>query len=615
MRTGLRVDVMGALLMAALLAGAAVWGMFPEDPMVDAAKRGDTAALRELIRQGADVNQASGDGMTALHWAAQRGDVEMARLVTDAGANVRAGTRIGNYTPLHLASRAGSAPVVEALLEAGSEVNAATTNSGATALHLAAESGNAEVIGLLVDHGADVQAREAEWGQTPLILAAAHNRPEAIRALVQRDADPGIITRVVDVPQRATVDKAAQERLEELVAQFRVKEDPAEATSEVPEERDMMGGGVQVLARGTEGGVTPSQVQAAIRAAREVQLNSTVMVEADDKASAQPPSRRSSAQSWGGLTALLHAARAGHREAVLALLDEGADLNQLSAGDKTSPLLIATMNGHFDLALLLLEQGANPNLASDAGATPLFAAINVQWGPRTKYPQRRAHERQRAEYLEVMKALLDAGADPNMRLDKGLWWYFSGMLGVDFVGATPFWRAAYGTDVEAMRLLLAYGADPSIPTKKTREPRTRYGEEDVEDPSGLPPVPIGGPGVHPIHAASGVGYGEGYAANVHRHVPNGWLPAVKYLVEQLGADVNARDHNGFSPLHHAAARGDTDVVLFLVEQGTDVMALSRRGHTTADMANSPFQRVPPYPETRDLLESLGSKNNHNCQTC
>ena len=71
--------------------------------------------------------------------------------------------------------------------------------------------------------------------------------------------------------------------------------------------------------------------------------------------------------------------------------------------------------------------------------------------------------------------------------------------------------------------------------------------------------------MHPIHAASGVGYGEGYAANVHRHVPNGWLPAVKYLVEQLGADVNARDHNGFSPLHHAAARGDTDVVLFLVD--------------------------------------------------
>ena len=35
------------------------------------------------------------------------------------------------------------------------------------------------------------------------------------------------------------------------------------------------------------------------------------------------------------------------------------------------------------------------------------------------------------------------------------------------------------------------------------------------------------------------------------------------------------------------------------------MALSRRGHTTADMANSPFQRVPPYPETRDLLEEFG----------
>jgi hypothetical protein len=131
--------------------------------------------------------------------------------------------------------------------------------------------------------------------------------------------------------------------------------------------------------------------------------------------------------------------------------------------------------------------------------------------------------------------------------------------------------------------------------------------EQVKDPSGLPPIPVGGPGVWPIHAASGVGYGEGYAANAHRHAPDGWLPAVKYLVEELGADVNARDHNGYNAVHHTAARGDNELILYLVDNGADVMALSRRGQTTADMANGPVQRVSPFPETVALLEKLGSK--------
>ncbi|MSR37112.1 MAG: ankyrin repeat domain-containing protein [Gemmatimonadetes bacterium] len=135
------------------------------------------------------------------------------------------------------------------------------------------------------------------------------------------------------------------------------------------------------------------------------------------------------------------------------------------------------------------------------------------------------------------------------------------------------------------------------------------------DPSGLPPVPEGGPGVYPIHAASGVGYGEGYAGNYHRHVPDGWLPAVRYLVEELGADVNARDMNGYTALHHAAARGDNAVIRYLVDKGADVTVVSRRGQTTVDMANGPVQRIQPFPETIALLESLGAKNNHRCVSC
>jgi hypothetical protein len=162
-----------------------------------------------------------------------------------------------------------------------------------------------------------------------------------------------------------------------------------------------------------------------------------------------------------------------------------------------------------------------------------------------------------------------------------------------------------------MKLLVAYGADPNTPTTKS-PPRRPPADED---PSGLPPVPIGGPGTWPIQAASGVGYGEGYAANIHRHVPDAWLPAVRYLVDELGADVNSRDHNGYSALHHAASRGDNELILFLVERGADVMVVSRRGQTTVDMANGPVQRITPFPETIALLEGLGAINNDNCVGC
>ena len=165
-------------------------------------------------------------------------------------------------------------------------------------------------------------------------------------------------------------------------------------------------------------------------------------------------------------------------------------------------------------------------------------------------------------------------------------------------------------------MLTAYGADPSVATiRRPDRRRPAWDGDAVADKSGLPTVPLGGPGVYPIHAASGVGYGQGFAANSHRHAPDGWLPSVKFLVDELGADVNARDYEGYTALHHAASRGDTEMILYLVEKGADVTVISREGQTTADMANGPYQRTQPYPEAIALLESLGSENNHNCQSC
>src|SRR4051812_40650258 len=75
--------------------------------IVDAAMQGNREAVRTFLKDGADVNTTQADGMTSLHWAVQKSDVELAKILLYAGANVKATTRIGGYTPLLMASKAG----------------------------------------------------------------------------------------------------------------------------------------------------------------------------------------------------------------------------------------------------------------------------------------------------------------------------------------------------------------------------------------------------------------------------------------------------------------------------------------------------------------------------
>ena len=577
----------------ALLAAAAA----PDAPVADAAMRGDLTAVRALVRSGADVDAAQGDGMTALHWAADRGDAELADVLLGARAAVDGRTRNGAYTPLHLSARRGHAAVTRRLLEAGSAVDARTASGGATALHLASASGSAEAAEVLLARGADVNAREHEWGQTPLIFATALGRFDVMKVLLARGADVAAADRSVDLVAFAAVDDAAKAARDSVLAEFRAQ--AGDPVGWIP---------------------TPTQEQAAVAAAVRVQQSAAAATPVAGEPGAPTNAEdvggfAGSVGKWGGLTSLLYAAREGHAAAATLLLEAGADANQVSVGDHTSPMLMAAINGHFDLALMLLARGGDPNLAADNGATPLFAVINAYWAPKSRYPQQHADMLQRATYLDAMEVLLKAGANPNVRLTEHPWYmeYTFSQLTVDTRGATPFWRAAYATDVDAMRLLSRYGADPTVPTmKQGGGRRSRAGGPDA---SGLPPIPDGGPGVFPIHAASGVGYGEGYAGNSHRHVPEGWLPAVRYLMEEVGADPNTRDMNGYTAVHHAAARGDVAMIRYLVSKGADVTVVSRRGQTTVDMANGPVQRIQPFPEAIALLEGLGAINNHRCVSC
>ncbi|MEZ5419941.1 MAG: ankyrin repeat domain-containing protein [Vicinamibacterales bacterium] len=523
--------------------------------------------------------------MTALHWSAERGRADIARTLLAAGAAGRRDDPARRLHPLHLAARRAHAEVAGLLLDAAADARA-LASTGVTPLHLAAAAGSRALVDALVAHGAEVDAREPQWGQTPLMFAAAAGRADVVRALVAHGADPGASGKVVDLVARNKLDAADSRARNQRIAQLQ---------RERAEQLAKIAGGPKAAPpqarapRGDDSGNEPEP------------LNYAALV-----------------GSHGGLTALLLAARDGRAETALALLDLGADINQVSAGDRTSPLLMATINGHFDLAAQLLERGADPRLASDAGATPLYGVLNMQWAPKARHPQPAHYMQQRIDYLDLAERFLKAGADVNARLSRTLWYttYNRDLLGVDRTGATAFWLAAYTLDIPAMRLLLRYGADPSIRTAKVPERYEEGGPDpDKPDQSGLAPVPWSGPAVAPIHAASGVGYGLGFAGNTHRHVPDGWVPAVRFLVEELGADVNARDHNGYTPLHHAAARGDVALIKYLVSKGADVTAVARTGQTTVDMANGPVQRVQPYPEAIELLESLGAKNNHRCVSC
>ncbi len=545
------------LFLTALLVPAAASAVSADTRLIDAVKQRDAVAVRALIAEGVDVNAADGDGSTALHWAANSGDLALTKALLKSGASVKAVTRLGAMSPLFMAARNGNPAVVGALLTAGASASEANAN-GTTVLMVAAASGSAPTVTLLMDHGANPNAKDVTNEQTALMFAAARNSVDAIRVLLARKADPSMQTKVVSL-KRVRVDANGDPLPESDV------EKPARARASA-DQQQLPGVGFN--------------------------KDGTPLRNKDDE-------RVFGATVVGGMTALQFAAREGHAEAVRALIDGGADVNLVSGGEKTSPIVEAIINGHIDLAMFLLNHGADPNLANIDRLTPLYAAIDMRWRHNTWYPQPTI-EQEKTTYLELMKALLDHGADANFRLARKLWFrkFRYGDDWVEPVGATAFWRAAQANDVDAMRLLASRGADPNVPTTH---------------------------GVTPLMVAGGVGF-EYQGTNIN---PDARLAAVKYLVDELHANVNDKDDKRYTTLHGAAYVGNNDLVTYLVAKGADVKARASgrlggtqgaedvpegTGDTVADMANGPREKSLLHPDTVKLLESLGSENSHDCRS-
>ncbi|MBF8269252.1 MAG: ANK REP REGION protein [Gammaproteobacteria bacterium] len=473
--------------------------------------RNDPAALNRLLAGKADVNIPQPDGATALHWAIYKDEPEIVKDLIAAGADVSAANRMG-VTPLILAAENGNVVVIRLLIEAGANPNEHLRN-GETVLMMAVRTGNTEVIEVLLEHGADVNATETLRGTTALMWAAAYSNPQALELLIRHGADVSKKTGTIKPGRRPYLAPTAKERIDEYRLGF------GQGGISIPVDLNRA---VPIVEKKLSD--LPADVQ------RE---RGVTDIAADDP---EQGSDRRGNDPWGGLTALVFAARENDKESVKILLASGADVNQVTEYG-WSPLLTATQNRFYQLGKLLLENKADPDIANRGGWTPLYIATdnrNIEGGD---YPTRQPD----MDHLEYIQLLLKHGADPNLRMRSSTetrtifthqWLYED--------GATPFLRAAQSSDLALMKLLLEHGADPSIATEQ---------------------------GVTPLMVAAGIGWVEGVTYEWSREAN---LAAVKLILE-LGTNVNARDNiDGRTALMGAAHKGRNEIVQLLVDHGADL---------------------------------------------
>jgi ankyrin repeat protein len=528
----------------------------PDDRLSQAVQRGDRPAVESLLRSHVPVDSAEGDGTTALHWAAYQNNIALAQLLLDAHANVNVKTRIDAATPLFMACQNGSAPMIELLLRHGANVN--TPNAlGTTPLMIAASSGNADAVKVLLTHGADPNARESAHQQTALMFAANLDRGDAIRVLVDHGADPNIQSKL------STIDKPARNF------------------------GPINGNGADPVADVSAPPTTP----AAPRRQRPQQETRPQQdtASSDDKASATTPApaapmggRDRGPTTLGGFAPLHYAARQGSLAATIALLDKGADINEVTLSEQSTPLVLAIANGHLDVAKVLVDRGADVNKANIMDVTPLYATIDVAWVPKEWSPEP-VIAQEKTNYLVLMQDILDHHADPNARLGRAIWSRVlaENRVWTEVAGSTAFLRAAMADDVKAMKLLVAAGADPNIPTKT---------------------------GTTPLMVAAGVGWGANYSQTAPDR-----MAAVQYCISQ-GGKITAQDDLGFTALHGAGFVGDLPIIQYLVDHGARPDVKSKAGDTPADSANGPFEKSLPQPQAVALLVKLGAPEPTNCRS-
>ena len=414
------------------------------------------------------------------------------------------------------AVKAGNLPTVQNSLQQREAANQ-TEPDGTTALHWAVQQDRLDIVQALISAGANVNTKN-RYGTTPLLLAATTGNASVTDALLRAGADVHAI-----VPETGSVLIAAARTGNPAVIKL------------------LLGAGAEVNFAERNTGQTALMWAAAEGHAEAVRTliagGAGVGVQARDKK-----------------TALFYAVRRGDMNSVNALLSAGADVNartepedlpnceickQYPPGTKYSPfgdsmLVVAILNANFDVADVLLNHGADPN-AAGTHWSPLHALVRVRNYEETQYPAPKGTGT--LDSLEFARHLLAHGANPSARAQGYTTQRSSGDQNYDeFKGATPFFLAAKAGDLSVLHLLLAAKADYTTPTELHTTP---------------------------LMVAAGVGCVTGQWIEPERDV----LETVKLLVEELKADVNARNDRNETAVHGAACRAADSVVQYLADKG------------------------------------------------
>ena len=475
----------------------------PSSPLAAAAERGDVRAVRQLIDgERLDPNAPGRDGTPALHWVVRFGDLDLAKRLVAAGADVSAVNRYG-VTPLHVAIEKGDVDMTRWLLGAGADA-AQATHAREPPLLLAAHVGEPAIAQALLDHGAAVDARDATFGQTPLMAAARNGHLELVQLLLDAGADVNAQT-TAEEPPRFIPPSESPPGLSKGIGIVRAG---------WPEER-----GKRFPAGGSK--------TALLYAAREGHLDVVRVLVA--------------------------------RGADLERAD-GNGVTPLISAIINANVFRVTRSGesdHLAIANLLLDAGANVNAQDWYGQTPLWAAVdlrNLELGPADKSTG------VREEAFTLIERLLGAGAEPNARTREFPHErrYIVAVVGsvawVDLTGQTPFLRAAAAGDLAVMRLLLRHGADPNIATYAGTTPlmaaagvNWAVAETYTEGPDALlEAVKLAHELGNDVNAQNSMG-----VAAIHGAANRGANEVIEYLAAN-GARLDVADNEDRTPLDWAA---------------------------------------------------------------
>lgn len=438
--------------------------------LLEAARKGDQAAVRSLLQQRADVNAAQPDGSTALAWAVHRDDLDMAELLIRAGANANAQNDLG-VTPLSLACANGNAPMVQKLVASGANPNAAL-RSGETPLMTCARTGNVEAVNSLLARGADVNAKETRRGQTALMWAVSQKHPEVVRALIQHGADvqarsEGGFTPLLFAARVGDVDSARV-----------LLEAGAKANEATPED-----GSALVLASASgheplailllEKGAEPNATDAYGTTA----LHNTVLT-------GLPVVGRLTRSTVNS-----YLFRPNMPELAKALLARGANPNaritkknpefssELSYTDPVgaTPFFMAAATNDRSFMRLLADNGADPKLMTNDKATPLMVAAGM--GRTAERP-----EAEEKSAFETAKLAVELGADVNAADESGQTsLHFASYIGADAITQFLLEKGAKADVKDSYGMTPLDVAEANMPPALPRTKRVRRSHKSTAD--------------------------------------------------------------------------------------------------------------------------------------